>query len=216
MRPFLRFACLISLVYCQMLRAEVVDRLAVTVGREVITELQLDEELRITALLNHRPILRDLEARRAAADRLVEQLLIKHEMNLSHYPLPDDADVAKYLETIRKDQDDRGAFDSVLRSYGLAESTLKQHLAWQLTTMRFVEYRFASDTAVSDADIETAYRRELTNWTETHHTNPPTLESARERIRLALAAEHTDAALNAWLAETRKQINILYLDKALQ
>jgi hypothetical protein len=31
-----------------------------------------------------------------------------------------------------------------------------------------------------------------------------------------LEEEHTDAALNSWLAESRKRVAIIYLDKTLQ
>ena len=73
---------------CEPLAAETVDRLAITVGSTVITQLQIDEDLRVAALLNGQPVVRDLGARRAAADRLVEQLLIQHEIQLSRYPEP--------------------------------------------------------------------------------------------------------------------------------
>jgi hypothetical protein len=43
------FACLLL----PGARAEVLDRIAIVVGRNVITELQIDEELRVTAFLNY-------------------------------------------------------------------------------------------------------------------------------------------------------------------
>ena len=87
-------------VACSLLplHAEIVDRIAITAGRQVITELQLDEELRVVAFLNHQPIARDANARRAAADRLIEQLLIKRDLDLSHYPPPSPADVDDFME----------------------------------------------------------------------------------------------------------------------
>jgi hypothetical protein len=79
-----------------------------------------------------------------------------------------------------------------------------------------VEYRFQPDAAVSDVDVEAANRREVAGWRATHGGDPPTLEASRERIRSALLEERTSAALDAWLAESRTQVNIVYLDKALQ
>ena len=43
----------------------------------------------------------------------------------------------------------------------------------------------------------------------------PTFESQREAIAKALAEERVDEALGTWLGETRKQVNIVYLDKSL-
>jgi hypothetical protein len=198
------------------LHGEVVDRLAIAVGHQVITQLQLDEELRVIALMNHQPIKRTLEERRAAADRLVEQLLIKHEMEVSRYPLPSDEDVSKYLQQVSDQNGGVAGLAKALRSYDLTENTLRQHLELQLTTLRFVEYRFQPDAAVSDVDVEAANRREVAGWRATHGGDPPTLEASRERIRSALLEERTSAALDAWLAESRTQVNIVYLDKALQ
>ncbi len=57
----MRFA---AAILCLLLtaQAEIIDRIAVTVGNQVITELQIDEELRVTALLNHEAqVVRNLE-----------------------------------------------------------------------------------------------------------------------------------------------------------
>ncbi|HMJ62713.1 MAG TPA: hypothetical protein VK493_13165, partial [Bryobacteraceae bacterium] len=103
------------------LEAGIVDRLVVVVGQQTITQLQLDEEIRVTALLNHRPIARDVETRRAAADRLVEQLLIRREMEQSRYPLPDEQDVNQYAEQIRRQNDGSTGLAKALATYELSE-----------------------------------------------------------------------------------------------
>jgi hypothetical protein len=193
------------------LEGGIVDRLAVIVGQQTITQLQLDEEIRVTALLNHRPIGRDVETRRAAADRLVEQLLIRREMEQSRYPLPDQQDVNQYLEQIRRQNGGSAALAEALAAYELDESKLRQHLELQLVALSFVEYRFRPDAAVSEEDIETAYRRRAAD-----SKIKSTLEASREPIRAELTEERTDAALSAWLAESRRQVNIVYLDKSLQ
>lgn len=186
------------------LSAAIVDRLAVTVGQQTITQLQLDEEIRVTALLNRRPVARDVETRRAAADRLVGQLLIRREMEQSRYPLPDQQDVDLYLEQIRAQNGGEAGLAKALVAYNLTESTLRQHLEVQLVTLRFIEYRFRPDATVSDEEIEAAYKGEAAK------------NATRESIRTTLTEARTDAALNAWLAESRRQVNIVYLDKTLQ
>ena len=187
------------------LGAAIVDRMAVIVGQQTITQLQLDEEIRVTALLNQRPVARDAETRRAAADRLVEQLLIRREMEQSRYPLPSEQDVNQYVEQIRTQNGGQAGLAKALATHDLTESSLRQHLESQLVALRFIEYRFQPDAAVSDEDIEAAYRRQASDK-----------KTPRESIRAMLSEERTDAALNAWLAETRRQINIVYLDKSLQ
>lgn len=167
-------------LFAATVRAELVDRIAITVGRDVVTELQIDEELRVTAFLNHQAIIRDAEARRSAAARLIEQLLVKREMELSHYPLPQPSELDQYQQQIEDDFGDAARFSQALNTYHLSEATLRDHLSLQLMTMRFIEFRFRPDVN-SPADIEA----------------------------------RTDQVLDAWLDQTRKQSNIVYLDKSL-
>ncbi len=57
----------------------------------------MDEEVRVTAFLNREKVDLGAEARKQAADRLIEQALIKREMDLSHYPLPELSDAGESL-----------------------------------------------------------------------------------------------------------------------
>lgn len=199
------------------LHAEIVDRIAITAGRQVITELQLDEELRVAAFLNHQPIARDANARRAAADRLIEQLLIKRDLDLSHYPPPSPAAVDEFVEQVRAAIPGSEDFDEMLRKYDLDQAVLREHLATQLTILQFIEFRFRPDLGVSPTDIENYYQGELARWKAEHGSaKPPTLANSRESIRKALTEQRTDEALDAWLAESRKQVAIVYLDKTLE
>jgi len=196
--------------------AAVVDRVALVVGQQTITQLQLDEEIRVTALLNRQPITYDLETRRRAADRLVEQLLVRREMDQSRYPLPGQQDCEQYLEQIREQRGGAEALAKALVAYHLDEATLESHLRAQLTTLRFIEYRFRPDSTVSDEEIEAEYRRRVAAAQAKRAAPPPSLEASRETIREVLLGERTDVELDNWLAESRKQITIVYLDKSLE
>lgn len=198
------------------LESEIIDRLAIAVGHEVVTELQLDEELRVTALLNHKPVVRDLEQRREAADRLVEQLLIKLDMELSHYQLPSTADVESYYQQIEESDGGPADFDKMLSNYNLTADTVRSHLELQLAELKFIDLRFRPDVTVTDAEVETAYRRQVTDWKASHTGPPPSLEVSRDPLRAMLVEEQIDAALNSWLAESRKRVRLIYFDKALE
>ncbi len=198
-------------------QAEIIDRIAITVGNQVITELQIDEELRVTALLNHETqVVRNLENRRDAADRLVEQLLIKLEMQLSRYALPDSSEVDKYYQQVEEVNGGPAEFEKLLASFHLTPSVLRSHLDLQLTELKFIDVRFRPDANVSDTDIEAAYQAKIAAWQQTHTGPLPTLDESRETLRAMLVEDRTDAALNTWLAETRKRIRLIYLDKTLQ
>lgn len=199
------------------LRGEVIDRVAITVDQQVITELQIDEELRITDFLNQQPISRDIDARRAAADRLIQQLLVRREMNVRHFPAPEAMAINQFADQIRMALPTGINFDASLKRYDLTEEVLRAHLALQLATLQFIDVRFRPDLEISNTDIENYYRREIAKWkTERPGAQPPTLAESRESIRNVLAGQRTDEALETWLAERRRQVNILYLDKTLE
>jgi hypothetical protein len=196
---------------------EVVDRIAITVDRQVITELQIDEDLRVTELLNQKPLTCNPELRREAADRLVAQLLVQREMEISHYTTPPGSQVEEYLGQVEKSFPNAAAYSQALQRYHVTEPVLKQHLATQLSTLSFIEIRFRPNLDVSGSEIEDAYKRELASWKADHAgADPPSFEAARPEILKTLTEEHTDRILDTWLEEARKQVSIIYLDKSLQ
>jgi hypothetical protein len=196
-------AVLALLALAVALKGEIIDRVAIAIGNRTITELQIDEELRVTALLNHKPLVRDQKERRDAADRLVQQFLIRGEMRVSRYPDPEPADLAAYRDQVAKDFGGGVHLNEQIAQYGLDQATFMRHLEVQLATMRFIEIRFSQQVSVSDADVQAFAHDEQSRID---------ISSARRQ----LVERRTDEALAAWLEEARKQFNIVYLDKALQ
>lgn len=196
------------------LSAQVIDRLAITIGYQTITELEIDEELRVTALLNHKGILRDENARRDAGDRLVQQSLLKHDMEVSRYGEPTASEVANYTARVEEQLSSPADLEGELRKYNLDRATLERHLALQFKTLQFVDFRFRSEFSVGDADVN-AFLQKQPAETVAGQANPP-IKLSRADAKEYLINQRTDESLNAWLEEARKRFNIVYLDKALQ
>ena len=70
------------------LAAEVLDRIAVTVDKHVITESDVIRYLRVAAFLDRKPVDLSGSAKRAAAAALVDRSLILEESENSHFTLP--------------------------------------------------------------------------------------------------------------------------------
>ena len=66
----------------------VIDRVAVVVGNQVITASEVELEVRLTEFLNGAPLDLGPAARKAAAERLVDQQLIRNEMQAAGYAAP--------------------------------------------------------------------------------------------------------------------------------
>ncbi len=215
-----KFFCLAPILCLVALRAplcaEVIDRMAISVGNQVITESQIDEEVRVTAFLNNEKVDLSADEKKKAADRLIEQALIKREMDLSRYPLPALSDADSALNEVKSHYPSQAAFAQAFEEHGITEAQLKEHLWWQLTVLRFVDYRFRPGIQISDSEVQAYYQQQVSKWEQQGVKPIPSLSDQRAEIEEILTEQQIDQNLDHWLAEARKQVPIRYLDEALQ
>ena len=190
-------------------RAEIIDRIAVTVGDRVITDSEIVREIRLTAFLNGEPVNFGPESKRKTADMLVEQRLIQIENDASLYPPP----ASEAVEEMLKQQQERfaspAAYKEELRRFGVSEQELKGRLQRQLATLRFLELRFRPGIQVTDEEIAAYFAKRLTP--ELKKTNPGlefALTDYREQVEQALIDERVDQASDAWLKAARDHTRI--------
>lgn len=207
---------LAPLLLCPILSAEIIDRIAISVGNQVITESQIDEEIRLTAFLNQDKLNLDAEERKQAAGRLIEQTLVRREMEFSHYPVPALSDAAQSLETLKARYKTDAEYQQALDAYGITEDGLKRRLWWQATFLRFIDYRFRPGIQIPDADVRAYYQQQLDKWNREGVNPVPGLEEVRSSIERTLTEQRIDQAVDRWLADTRSQVAIRFHDEALQ
>jgi hypothetical protein len=207
---------ILTCVFCVLLPAEIIDRIVITVANQVITQSQIDDELRVTAFLNRDKVDLSADARKQAAGRLIEQALIRREMDLSHYPLPEISDAGESLHSLKAMYSSETDFQNALEASGVSVDDLTRRLWWQLTLLRFIDYRFRPGIQVPAADVQAYYRQQVSQW-EQKGTKPiPTFEESRDQIEEILTQNRIDQALEQWIKDTRNQVIITYLDPALR
>jgi len=207
---------ILTSVFCVRAFPEIIDRIAITVANQVITESQIDDEVRVTAFLNRGKLDLSLQAKKEAAGRLIEQALIRREMDLSRYPLPELADAGETLQSLKAMYPSEMEFQDALQQYGITSDQLTRRLWWQLTLLRFIDYRFRPGIQIPPADVQAYYRQQVSQW-EQKGTKPiPTLEETRDQIEEILTQKRIDQALEQWIQDTRSQVTIHYLDTELQ
>lgn len=212
-----RGSFLLTLALGLPLAAEIVDRVAVTVDRIVITTSDISSHIRVAAFLNGETPDLSAAARRAAAQRLVEQALVQREMEILRYPAPSAADVDAVLEQLRRRAGSRQEFEARMAEYGVSETELRRSLLRQIMTLRFIDFRFRPGIAVSDAEVQAYYHDEfLPRFRSNGKGSPPPLEEAREEIEEILIGRRVDEALDRWLAAAAAQANIEYREEAFQ
>ncbi|PWU02640.1 MAG: hypothetical protein C5B51_20465 [Terriglobia bacterium] len=177
--------------------AAVIDRVAVVVGNQVITETEVADEVRLTAFLNQQTLDLGPEQRRAAADRLVDQQLIRNEMQLGSYAAPAESEVESTLRNFRQEHfNSISRYRAALQKYGITEEQLKEHLMWQLAALRFTDIRFRAAAALPPSNGQTANR----------------LQSEGE----ATSASTVDQQMETWLKEARGQTRVEFKKEAFQ
>jgi hypothetical protein len=191
-------------------RSEVLDRIAVTIGSQVITESDLIRELRVDAFLDRKPVDLSPEAKRKAAERLVDQILILQEAEESHVTLAPPEDAAKMVEEEESKFASEDEYHAALAKYQITEKDLSGHLLDGLRELRFTDLRFRPVVQLSDADVRAYYDRLAAGWRNAGRSSIPTFEESRAQIEQLLSEQRTMAALDQWLEATRASKQIRY------
>lgn len=195
--------------------AAVLDRVAVVVGNQVITESELIEELRLEDFMTSRPLDLSPAERRAAAERLVDQQLIRQEMEIAQYKAPQPNAADSMLRDFRRQHyPTESAFRAALQRYGITEDEVRQYLLWELTVIRFTDARFHPDLQPS----EPSSNREAQPAAPPPHTRVPTAQpqSADRQAAPPAPGDTVDQALDAWLKQARSTTKITFKPEAFQ
>jgi hypothetical protein len=198
-------------------RSDIIDRIAVSVGNSVITTSDIDREIRVTALLNQtKPVLTQ-EIKRATADRMVEQKLIRRELETGRYPMPEASEINASLAELRARYGSEGDYQNALESYGITDEDVKQALLWQRTLLMFIEVRFRPGVQVSDQEIQDYFDKVVQPAAKMAHPGEPVaLEDYRDQIEGKIAGERVDREVDQWLQEAKKRTEIVYHKEAFQ
>ena len=215
-----RGAIAILLLAGWLASAAVIDRVAVIVGategtrRSIIKDSDIDRDIRFVSLLNGEPLDFSSAARKKSADRLIDQIYIRREIEMGDYPTVSLEQADQQLDRLEKEKfRTAAAFTEALRKYGLTELDVRLYFQWQLTILRFIEVRFKPAVIVTDDDIDKYYREHAA---ELRRTNPgKSLDDLRDQIRDTLTGERVNQEFFGWLDEQRKTSKIKYREESL-
>jgi peptidyl-prolyl cis-trans isomerase SurA len=191
---------------------EILDRLALSVGGEIITEQQLLLYLRTAALLNGEAAKETNEDKRRAAQKLIELTLIRIEMQNNRYPLPGEVEVKALLESVKKQRfgGDEAAYAGALSKSGISEAELKDSLRWQLATLSFIDFRFRPGVQITEDEIRDYYQFDYPK--EFAGRTKQTYNLARAEILEVLMQQRIDNLLDRWLTQTEAITQVRWVD----
>jgi len=197
-------------------RADIIDRIAVSVGNRVITVSDIEREIRVTSFLNG--VQPDLSraGKRATAEKMVEQKLIQRELETARYPQADAAEIEPVLADFKAAHfKDDAEYARSLTACGITEQDVRDELLWQRSMLRFIAIRFRPGVQVSDQDIQKYFDETVAPAARAAHPGEPVkLEDYRGQIEEKLTGDRADEDLNRWLALARKRNEIVYHEEA--
>jgi len=193
---------------------ETLDRIAVTVGRHVISEQDILQDIRLSAFIDSKQPDFSAEQKRKAADRLIDQYLVLEDAALTRTPVPLPADVAAILEPIKARYASDQEYRSVLAQAHITDADMTEHLSAGLRMLRYTDLRFRPEVEISEDTLRAYYDKLAASAGNT--STRPTFEASRNDIEKLLTEQQTMQALDRWLGIARGETSIVYHEAAFK
>ena len=189
---------------------EVIDRIVAVVNGHPLLQSDWNDEVRFETLQHGQmteAVTNDI--RRTAFDRLVEQELIRQQMQGIYAPDPEaiqqrERDIRALYPEAKTDE----GWRSVIASFGLDHEQLEQSIAAELQTLRFIDIRLRPTVKVEPAEIESYYRERLVPEIRKNGAEPDPLPSLSTRIHDLLVEQKINQVFFDWIASLRTQSKI--------
>ena len=195
----------------------VIDRIAVIVGKHAIKTSDIDRDVRATQFLNHERPDFSVDTKRKAAERLIDQTLIRDEMEKGRYARSGAGDLDAMFKRLLQDRFGGSAarMKDSLSEYGLGADQLRMQLQWQLDVMKFIEERFRPGVLVTDDEVRSYYDVRQADL-KRQFPQLKTYEALAPKIRTSLEGERLNANFEQWLAQVRQRNRVEYRQGAFQ
>lgn len=198
---------------------EVIDRIAVTVDQDVITESMVVEHIRLSAFFDGRAPDFSPAAKRAAAQELINRLLLEREMDGARFPAPAMNEILAGLQQILRERTSgRTTTAAALAAAQLEEEQVRRFYQAMVRAAQFVELRFRRGLQVSSAEVASYYEKSFLPraMKQTPLQSPPPLETVYEQVEEELLQVRTHEAMEEWLEQSRRAAKIRLHDEVFQ
>jgi hypothetical protein len=192
----------VALFSVLQLRAEIVDRIAMSAGNRVITLSELERQIRVIAFQDGVKPDFSTANKHAVAEKMVDQKLIQRELETSRYPLPTADELAPTIEAFKRTHfPDDAAYRKALAAAEITEQDLLDVLLWERTLLHFIELRFESGVLLTDKEVaDFAQQNQL----------------SKEEAEHELIAARADQQLEQWLRDARKRTPVIVHEEAFR
>jgi hypothetical protein len=187
-------------------RAEILDRVVISIGDVAITQSDVEREYRLECFLDGQwpappPDRKTLEQVR---ERLTTQmLLLEEETQDSSHDAALEKTAAEELDAVRKRFSSEPDYQSALHVLHMDEKQILTTLVEQQRIWRIVEQRLRPGAAPGTTDIESYYRDVFAPQSQMHGSAVPPLTEVQGQIQEILVQKRIDQLLASWLEELK-------------
>ena len=186
---------------------DILDRIVATVNNQIILQSEWEDAVRYEAFAAGRS-LDQIQAgdRKAALDHLIDQELLREQMDFSDLPHANREEVEKSIGEIRKQHpgaETEAGWQTALARYGLTENELKRRVALQIDLMRLVDARLRPNVIIDSKSVESYYNQELLPQLRQSGAGRVPLAEVTPKIKELLTQQKMNQMLVAWLQDLR-------------
>lgn len=210
------FASLLLMASAALSSAETIDRIAVSIEQKVITESEIDLQIRVTAFLNGEQADFSRENKRRTADRLVEQTIIRREIETSKYGVEAGSAGKAYDEFKKARYANAEEYQKALSAYKITDADVRKAFEWQSTLLQFIEVRFRPGIQIPESDIREFYDQEYAAQAKAQAMEVAVFDEVRPMIENILINRRVDNVVDRWLSQARTQLRIRYRSEAFR
>lgn len=197
-------------------QSALLDRVVVTVDRQVIMASDVEGEARLAKLLAGTPDAAiTTEDRKAAFDRLLTTKLVLPRVRSEYMVSADAPEVTKQLEQVRTTSKlSPPEWQALLTRLDLSENGIAERLSEELTLARYIDMRFRSTVIVPSEDIESYYNGTFVPQMKERGAAAPQLKQVSQQIEQVLVEQKVNELFGTWVDSLRTQARIRSLDPA--
>ncbi len=214
-----RFVQLVVLLLAAACAAQVVDRMVAVVNKRVLLESELDQAIRVESLLQGKPLTAlTVKDKTTVLDQLIDRALLEQQIVHPEMLAPSADELAVQVKELRAQLPGAAADEAwsrLLKSYGLSQEDVEDHLSSQTRVLRFVDLRFRGLVRVDKDAIQNYYDQKFVPELRKQGAEAPPLADVSPRIEKILQEQGISDMLTRWLETLRSQAHIEKMQPAL-
>ena len=189
---------------------ETVDRIVARVENDIILWSDVRELSRYQQFLDGKS-----ETDAQILDRLIDQWVVRTEADVSRFPHPSDAEIARGLERLRKSFTSAEEYEARKKQNGLRDGEIRDMVAAQAYLSNYLDSRFRPGVQIDPKTIDDFYEKSIVPQAKARGQEPPPLDEARDLIQEALVQRGINDQADQWLIESKARLHIeKFLDAA--